>query len=190
MSPIISSSLNVAPAEGAWTHLLLQELLAGLVEGAGFVGHEQILFLKRVQVLQSIADVFQNSIALLLVAVQIISGFPGEKTHTFSQRRDHAAETGDLVCRVVWQHRAGDFIRCCVQAWHSSDWPLNSCAPPAVRGRTAAVTLLIGVCSKVQLQPWGSRFLPRFCYCGLSPWNRALAWDLSKTRIKWVTLVL
>lgn len=58
------------------SHLLFQELFTGFVEGAGFVGHKQILFLKRVQVLQGSADIFENGITLFLVAVQLISGFP------------------------------------------------------------------------------------------------------------------
>lgn len=47
------------------------------MQGARLVGHEQILFLKGVQVLQSRADVFQDSVTLLLVAVQLVSGVPG-----------------------------------------------------------------------------------------------------------------
>lgn len=57
-------------------HLLFQELFTGLVEGAGFVGHKQILLLKGVQVLQGSADIFENGITLFLVAVQLISGLP------------------------------------------------------------------------------------------------------------------
>lgn len=57
------------------SHLLFQELFTGFVEGAGFVGHKQILFLKGVQVLQGSADIFENGITLFLVAVQLISGF-------------------------------------------------------------------------------------------------------------------
>lgn len=58
------------------SHLLFQELFTGFVEGAGFVGHKEILFLKGVQVLQGSADIFENGITLFLVAVQLISGFP------------------------------------------------------------------------------------------------------------------
>lgn len=58
------------------SHLLFKELFAGFVEGAGFVGHKQILFLKGVQVLQGSADIFENGITLFLVAVQLISGLP------------------------------------------------------------------------------------------------------------------
>lgn len=64
-----------------WTasYLLFQELFTGFVEGASFFRHKQILFLKGVQVLQSSADIFQNSITLFLVAVQLIPGFPAGK---------------------------------------------------------------------------------------------------------------
>lgn len=58
------------------SHLLFQELFTGFVEGAGFVGHKQILLLKGVQVLQGCAHIFEDGITLFLVTVQLISGFP------------------------------------------------------------------------------------------------------------------
>lgn len=67
---------SLCESHPAASHLLFQELLTGFVEGAGLVGHKQVLLLKRVQVLQGGAHVFEDGIALFLVAVQLISGFP------------------------------------------------------------------------------------------------------------------
>lgn len=75
------------------------------MESSSLVGHKQILFLQGVQVLQSSTDILQNCIALLLVAVEIISGFPAGKADILSvlTRTDKMVQKqlpNDLHCNL------------------------------------------------------------------------------------------
>jgi hypothetical protein len=68
-------------------YLFFKELFTGLVEGACLVGHKQVLLLQRVQVLEGSIHVTQNSVALFLITIEMVSRFPAGVTH-----REHSSK--------------------------------------------------------------------------------------------------